>query len=130
MPNGLAVTRRVRFPVPATGGAALQARQVARPALTLMLGAGGRAERLIRRIETCLAELVALAYTVTEDDDLVCCVWTDPDHVFLSVEHAQAMPAVPSAATMGLNVVKAIADDYGTHRTDTGHQTWAAIGRD
>ncbi|MER6232551.1 hypothetical protein ACFUC2_05145 [[Kitasatospora] papulosa] len=129
LPNGLAISRRVRFTVPATGTAALQARQVARPALTLILGAGEQAERLSRRIETCLAELVALAYTVTTGEDLLCCVWLDAEHVFLSVEHEEPMPRVASDITMGLSVVKAIADDYGTHRTDTGYQTWAAIDR-
>lgn len=130
LPNGLAISRRIRFPVPATGSAPLQARQVARPVLKLVLGAGAQAERLSRRIETCLAELVALAYTVTTGDDLLCCLWTDPDHVFLAVEHEQALPSVPSTTTMGLSIVKTIADDYGTHRTDSGHQTWAAIVRD
>jgi hypothetical protein len=126
---GLAITRRIRFPVPATGAAALQARTYARPGLRLILGAGDQAEHLSRRVETCLAELVAVAYTVTDDDDLLCSVWTDAEHVFLSVEHEQPLPRVPSKATMGLSVVKAIADDYGTHRTDTGHQSWAAIRR-
>ncbi|MFD9248350.1 hypothetical protein [Streptomyces bottropensis] len=107
----------------------MQARTVARPALQLILGAGDHAERLSRRIETCLAELVALAYTVTTDELLLCSVWTDQEHVFLSVEHDHALPLTPSDATMGLSVVKTIADDYGTHRTDTGHQTWAALRR-
>ncbi|MGW0757070.1 hypothetical protein ACWD1Y_11380 [Streptomyces sp. NPDC002814] len=129
LPAGLAITRRIRFPVDATGAAALQARSVARPALRLILGAGDQAERLSRRIETCLAELVALAYTVTTDDMLLCSVWTDDEHVFLSVEHDHALPQVPGDETMGLSVVKTIADDYGTHRTDNGHQTWAALRR-
>lgn len=129
LPNGLAIARRIRFPVPATGAAALQARQVARPALKLILGVDDQAERLSRRIETCLAELVALAYTITTGDDLLCCVWTDRDHVFLAVEHDEALPSVPSDTTMGLTIVKAIADDYGTHRTDSGYQTWAAVVR-
>ncbi|MEU5181183.1 hypothetical protein AB0G49_14135 [Streptomyces longwoodensis] len=129
LPAGLAITRRVRYPVRATGAAAVQARTVARPALRLILGAGDEAERLSRRIETCLAELVALAYTTTDDDMLLCSVWTDDRHVFLSVEHDRPLPTRPDSTTVGLSVVKTITDDYGTHRTDNGYETWAALQR-
>ncbi|AWI32660.1 hypothetical protein [Streptomyces tirandamycinicus] len=128
LPNGLAVTRRTRFPVPANGTAAIQARTVIRPVLMLMLGIGELAETLTRRIETCLSELVAVAYTHTSDDHLLCSVWTDAEHAFLSVEHDQPLPQ-DDDSTMYLHVVRALADDYGTHVSEGTHQTWVALRR-
>ncbi|MEU0857446.1 hypothetical protein ABZ352_18685 [Streptomyces griseofuscus] len=129
LPRGLAVSRRTRFTVPADGAAALQARTVVRPALRLLLGSDDDAERLRRRIETCLAEMAAVAYACTTDEHLLCSVWLDPDHVFVSVEHDLALPAVPDDSTVGLSLVKSIADEYGTHVEQGTHQTWAAVRR-
>ncbi|MFB8025911.1 MULTISPECIES: hypothetical protein [unclassified Streptomyces] len=127
LPNGLAITRRSRFPLPANGSAAIQARTIVRSVLRLILGSGDAAERVSRRVETCLAELVAVAYTHSAGEDLLCAVWVDADHIFMSVEHDQALPAHPDETTMGLNLVKTIASDYGTHFSDGTHQTWAAV---
>lgn len=127
--DALAITRRIRFVVPAGDTAAGQARTAPRPALKLILGSGGQAEGLIRRIETCLAELVALAHTAHTDDIILCSVWTDRDHVFLCVEHDRPFPEKPVDAALGLVVVRAVADDHGTHSTDKGYQTWAALRR-
>ncbi|MFB6505583.1 hypothetical protein ACFC07_22170 [Streptomyces sp. NPDC056099] len=129
LPTGLAITRRSRFTVAANGSASVQARKVLRSVLALMVGTGHEAERTVRRIENCLSELVAVAYLRTYGEDMLCEVWMDSEHVFISVEHDEALPALPNETTLGLNVVKTIADDYGTHITGTTHQTWAAIRR-
>ncbi|WP_433860116.1 hypothetical protein [Streptomyces kronopolitis] len=127
LPAGLAITRRSRFAVKAEGSASIQARTVVRSVLALMVGTGGSAELTARRIENCLAELVAIAYTRTRGEDMLCEVWMDGEHVFISVEHDEALPLHPDQTTVGLNVVKTVADDYGTHINGTIHQTWAAI---
>ncbi|MFI9052494.1 hypothetical protein [Streptomyces sp. NPDC053427] len=129
LPTGLSITRRSRFAVKANGSASIQARTVARSVLALMLGTGDSAERTTRRIENCLTELVAIAYTRTRGHDMLCEVWLDSEHVFISVEHDEALPVHADQTTVGLNVVKTIADDYGTHINGTIHQTWAAIRR-
>lgn len=124
---GLGISRRSRFPVHAAAEAPAQARTVARTVLHLMLGTGEGPERTSRRVQTCLAELVAIAYTRTTAQEMVCAVWMDAEHVFLSVEHDQALPQAPDDSTLGLHLVKTIADDYGTHFTEGMHQTWAAV---
>lgn len=129
------MTRRSRFPVPATDAASAEACTIARPILRLILGvvagagSGDSGAVLRRRIEACLAELVAIAYTASSGDDLLCSVWVDADHVFLSVDHDQPLPRVPGDDAMSLSAVVSIADDYGSVVTDTGSQTWAAIRR-
>ncbi|MEV0487325.1 hypothetical protein AB0I69_42835 [Streptomyces sp. NPDC050508] len=125
----MAITRRSRFTVSSNGSASVQARKVARSVLGLMVGTGNDAERTVRRIENCLSELVAVAYLRTFGADMLCEIWMDAEHVFISVEHDEALPVQPSETSAGLNIVKTIADDYGTHITGTTHQTWAAIRR-
>ncbi|WP_330335682.1 hypothetical protein OHS33_38535 (plasmid) [Streptomyces sp. NBC_00536] len=122
-------THSSRFPVRASGNAALQARPVARSVLKLILGASDNAERTTRRVETCLAELVAAAYTRTSSDYLICEIGVDSDHVFVTVEHEEALPTSPDETTIGLHLVKTIAHDYGTHIVGDAFHTWAAVRR-
>ncbi|MFD3815228.1 hypothetical protein ACFWRZ_09180 [Streptomyces rubiginosohelvolus] len=129
LPTGVAILRRSRFTVTANGSASIQARNVVRSVLALMVGSDAAAERTVRRVENCLTELVAIAYTRTRSADMLCEVWMDSSHLFISVEHDEALPDRHDETTVGLNVVKTIADDYGTHITGTTHQTWAAIRR-
>ncbi|MEU7228966.1 hypothetical protein [Streptomyces chrestomyceticus] len=129
LPNGLAITRRSRFTVPATGTAPYEVRDVARTMLRLMLDADDTAETLVRRVETCLSEIAAITYTLTEGESLVCAVWVDAEHAFLSIEHEHQLPQVSHDTTTRLTTVKAIADDYGTHFENGVHQTWAAVRR-
>lgn len=126
VPTRCAIKRSARFVVNADGSAPLQARAVARSLLTLCL-TNPNPERTIRRVQTCLSELVAVAYTRAHDDTLLCALWLDTEHVFISVEHAEPLPATPGDCTLGLNVVKTIADDYGSHVLAGGYQMWAAI---
>ncbi|WP_158716914.1 hypothetical protein [Streptomyces rimosus] len=129
LPNGLAITRRSRFTVPATGTAVYKVREVARTMLRLMLTADSASEAVVRRVETCLSEITTITYPLTEGDSLVCAVWVDAEHVFLSVEHEHQLPQVAADITIGLHLVKAIAADYGTHFENGVHQTWAAVRR-
>ncbi|KIF00908.1 hypothetical protein PL81_38450 [Streptomyces sp. RSD-27] len=129
LPAGVIITHSSRFPVPASGDAALQARPVARSVLKLVLGASNNAERTMRRVETCLAELVAVAYTRTNSDYLICEIGVDDDHVFVTVEHEEALPTTADETTIGLQLVKTIAHDYGTHIVEDAFHTWAAVRR-
>ncbi|RSS95072.1 hypothetical protein EF903_05380 [Streptomyces sp. WAC05292] len=129
LPTGVTVTHSSRFSVPASGDAALSARTVARSVLKLLLGASENAERTTRRVETCLAELVAVAYTRTSGSYLVCELGSDSEHVFVTVEHQEALPTRADETTIGLNLVKTIADDYGTHIVSGDYHTWAAVRR-
>ncbi|MEU1221276.1 hypothetical protein [Streptomyces microflavus] len=129
LPNGLIISRRSRFVIPASGSAPIEARGVARTMLRLMLSGDEASEALVRRVETCMAEIVAVVYTLTEDDALLCSVWVDDEHAFLSVEHHHRLPQVADQTSLALSVVQTIADDFGTHFEDGVHQTWAAVRR-
>jgi hypothetical protein len=97
--------------------------------LPLMLGRSDDAARLtVRGVQTCLMELVEFARDRTSDDSVLCEVWLDQQHVFVSIEHTQpACTEHPFSCHCDLSTVASIADDHGTHQTQDGYQTWAAI---
>jgi hypothetical protein len=127
MPKSLGITHRSRFTVDAAPEAPQQARTVARGLLTLILGRHDAAERVIRSVLLCLAEFTAVAYVRTSGDTLLCALWRDGEHVFVSVEHDEPLPAGPDDSTLGLELVKTLADDYGSHIVPGGYQMWAAV---
>lgn len=126
-PTGIGITRRSRFPIAATGEAPQQARAVARSVLSLFLGSDQAAARTSSRVQVCLSELVAIAFTRTHGDTLLCEMWKDSEHVFVSVEHDEPLPLTADDSTIGLNVVKTVAHDYGSHIQPGSYQMWAAI---
>lgn len=127
MPKSIGITHLSRFTVPAVPEAPQQARVVARGLLTLFLGSGEVAERTARRVLLCLAEYVAVAYSRSRGDLLLCELWRDDEDVFVSVEHDEPLPATPGDSTLGLVLVKSLASDYGSHVLPGSYQMWAAV---
>jgi hypothetical protein len=125
--TGLGVTHRSRIAVAATAEAPMKARTVARSVMSLMLGASEASAAVNRQVQACVSELAAIAYTRAVGSHLLCELWRDSDHVFVAVQHDEPLPLLPDDTTIGLNVVKALADDYGSHMVDGMSQMWAAI---
>jgi hypothetical protein len=126
-PTGLDVTRRSRFAVATTAMAPMQARNVARSILELGLTATEASTAVSRQVQACIAELTAIAYTRAHGSHLLCELWRDSEHVFVAVQHNEPLPLLPDDTTLGLNVVKSLADDYGSHMVDGVFQMWAAV---
>jgi hypothetical protein len=126
-PTGIGITRRSRFAVATTAMAPIQARNVARTILELILTTSEASTAVSRQVQACVAELVAIAYTRNVGSHLLCELWRDSEHVFTAVQHAEPLPLMPDDTTIGLRVVKALADDYGSHMVDGVFQMWAAV---
>lgn len=127
LPSKLAITRRSRFAVAATPKAPIQARTVACTVVSLILGATETTSSISRQVQGCIAELAGIAYTRALGTHLLCEVWRDSEHIFTSVQHDEPFPMLPDDTTIGLNVVKTLADDYGSHMVDGSFQSWAAV---
>ncbi|MBG7704887.1 hypothetical protein HCJ76_44200 [Streptomyces sp. MC1] len=124
----LGVTHRSRFVVATSATAPMQARNVARSILALILAPTETSQAVSRQVQACIAELTGIAYTrAMNSSHLVCELWQDTEHVFFAVQHQEPLPLLPDETTIGLNVVKALAHDYGSHLVDGQFQMWAAI---
>jgi hypothetical protein len=125
--TSMGVTHRSRFAVAVNAAAPMQARTVARSVMTLMLGASEASAAVNRQVQTCISELVAIAYTRALGTHMLCELWRDSEHIFMGVQHDEPLPLLPDDTTIGLNVVKVLAADYGSNMVDGASQMWAAI---
>ncbi|MFF0754439.1 hypothetical protein [Streptomyces sp. NPDC004267] len=131
LPTGLSITHRSRFTMANDAGAAVQSWTVIGRVLPLMLGRSDEvAQATVRRVQTCMIEIVEFARTRTMDDIMLCEVWLDAHHIFVAVDHTQPACTVdPSSRRCSLTLVQTVADDHGTHPTQDAYQTWASIPR-
>lgn len=79
------------------------------------------------QVQSCIAELAAIASRRFQSSVLVCELWRDAGHVFTSVTVQEPLPLLPDETALGLKVVPVVADDYGSHLVDGLFQMWAAI---
>lgn len=105
----------------------MQARNVARSLLSLLLTPSETATVVNRKVLACITELAGIAYTRAEGSHMLCELWRDSEHLFAAVQHDEQLPLLPDDTTIGLNVVKSLADDYGSHMVDGAFQMWAAV---
>ncbi|MEU9925052.1 hypothetical protein AB0H51_27855 [Streptomyces griseoluteus] len=128
MATALDVTHRSRFAVATSDLAPQEARRVASTILDLILTPTEAAVAVRRQVLACLAELVAIAFIRSSySTHLLCELWRDSEHVIASVEHHEPLPLLPDETTLGLTVVRTLADDYGSHKVDGKFQMWAAV---
>ncbi|MFF4188135.1 hypothetical protein ACFYZ9_33570 [Streptomyces sp. NPDC001691] len=129
LPEALHVKRTARYVVNAGAEASTQACTVARALFSSVLGTppSPESDLTIHRVLACLSELASIGTAHTHGDTLLCELWKDDEHVFVSVEHDTLWRATPQSRTSGLNLVTLIADDYGSHIAAGVCQTWAAI---
>ncbi|MEU3500203.1 hypothetical protein ABZ726_05335 [Streptomyces hundungensis] len=127
LPQSLHVKRTARYVVNVGAGTATQACTVARALFPTVLGRAVPAQT-IHLVLTALSELASIGAARTRDDTLLCELWKDEEHVFVSIEHdTHWSGAADTSGTTRWNKIKMIAEDCGSHVTPAGYQIWAAI---
>ncbi|MFD0352980.1 hypothetical protein ACFVHW_04410 [Streptomyces sp. NPDC127110] len=129
LPTGVVATHSSRFLVPAADASARRAQMVVGSLLRLVVGADEGADRTVRDVGFCLAELVAAATRSVPGGDLLCEVRVDGEHVHFSVEYSDPLPARARERATGLDRLDGYIDGCGMHADAGTRQVWASVRR-